>query len=98
VVTALESVCTGQMYVPTMVMVIKSAGGFPAAAGLSVKAWQYLLLYNVMFVVPLVIVFLLTYFGLRTQTLLDWSKRNVVFSKLLLGIFFLLMAVLMAVM
>ena len=35
--------------------------------------------------------------GMRTQTLLEWSKRNVVFSKVLLGLFFLAMAVLIAV-
>ncbi len=87
-VTALESVCTGQMYVPTLVVMAKS--------GMS-KAWTYLLLYNLMFVMPLVIVFSLTYFGLRTPTLLEWSKKNVVLSKILLGTFFLLLAVLVMV-
>ena len=89
-VTALESVCTGQVYVPTMVLVIKSGG-------LASQAWSYLLLYNAMFVVPLVLVFVLTFMGMRTQTLLEWSKKNVVFSKVLLGLFFLAMAVLIAV-
>lgn len=56
------------------------------------KAWGYLLLYNLMFIVPLVTVFILTYFGLRTPTLLDWSKKNVVVSKVLLGIFFIILA------
>lgn len=84
-VTALESVCTGQMYVPTLIVMVKS--------GMS-KAWYYLLLYNLMFITPLVVVFILTYFGLRTQTLLDWSKKNVVVSKVLLGSFFLILAVL----
>ena len=84
-VTALESVCTGQMYVPTLVVMAKS--------GMS-KAWGYLLLYNLMFILPLVVVFILTYFGLRTPTLLGWSKKNVVISKVLLGAFFLLLAVL----
>ena len=31
---------------------------------------------------------------MRTKTLLEWSKRNVVVSKVLLGLFFLAMAVL----
>jgi len=52
----------------------------------------YLLLYNLMFIFPLVVVFILTYFGLRTQTLLDWSKKNVVVSKVLLGVFFVILA------
>jgi len=87
-VTALESVCTGQMYVPTLVVMAKS--------GMS-KAWGYLLLYNFMFIVPLVTVFILTYFGLRTPTLLEWSKKNVVISKVLLGSFFLVLAALVMI-
>jgi hypothetical protein len=90
-VTGIETVCTGQVLVPTLVVVIRESDK-------STRELCYLLLYNIMFIVPLVTVFILTYFGLRTQTLLDWSKRNVVFSKVLLGLFFLLMAVLMAVM
>ena len=91
-VTAIESICTGQVYVPTMVMVIKSS-----ASGRTVAdAWQYLLLYNLMFIVPLVTVFVLTYFGMKTATLLNWSRKNVVLSKLLMGAFFVVMAVLIA--
>lgn len=90
-VTALESVCTGQVYVPTLVMVAKEGGE------LSGRALRYVLLYNAMFLVPLVTVFVLTYCGLRTATFLEWSKRNVVVSKILLGLFFLVMAVLIAV-
>lgn len=86
-VTALESVCTGQVYVPTLVVVVKSGG--------NLRAWLYLLLYNLMFCVPLVCVFVLTYRGLRTQALLEWSKRNVVTSKVLLGLFFLAVALLL---
>lgn len=89
-VTALESVCTGQVYVPTLVVVIKSGG--PSA-----KAWLYLLLYNAMFVTPLVCAFVLTYRGLRAETLLQWSKQNVVKSKVLLGTFFLVMAALILI-
>ena len=86
--TAVESVCTGQVYLPTLIMVIKTAPGQAS------EAWRYLLVYNLMFIVPLVAVFTLTYFGLRTHTLLEWSKRNVVMSKVLLGLFFLAMATL----
>lgn len=88
-VTVLESVCTGQVYVPTLVLVAKSGQS-------GTKALGYLLLYNLMFMVPLVIVFILTYFGLKTATLLNWSKQNVVFSKVLMGAFFVAMAVLIA--
>ena len=83
-VTALESVCTGQVYVPTLMVVVK--GGFSA------RAWGYLLAYNAMFVLPLAGAFALSYAGLRTETLLRWSRREVVWARLGLGAFFLGMA------
>lgn len=89
-VTALESVCTGQMYVPTLVLVIKDSGG-----ELTGRAWSYLLLYNAMFVLPLLAILLAVFLGLRTERLLDWSRRNVVVSKALLGLLFLALAALM---
>ena len=54
--------------------------------------------YNTMFILPLVVVLALTCQGLQTPTLVEWSCRNVVFSKVLLGLFFLAMAVLVLVM
>jgi cytochrome c biogenesis protein CcdA len=84
-VTALESVCTGQVYVPTLVLLVKT--GQSVAKGLA-----YLLAYNAMFVLPLVAVFALTYRGLKTEALLAWSKREVVLSKSLLGALFLVLA------
>ena len=86
-VTAFESICTGQVYLPTLVLVVKEG---ESDAGI----WMHLLLYNIMFILPLVILFALFYSGLRTETLIQWSKRNVVLSKALLGVFFVSMAVL----
>jgi hypothetical protein len=87
-VTVLESVCTGQVYVPTLALVLRSGSSFPLAAG-------YLALYNFMFILPLLIILGLTWQGLKTETLLAWSRRNVVFSKCLLGLFFLGLAALL---
>lgn len=89
-VTAIETVCTGQLYVPTLVFVVRSRQS--VSQGLS-----YLALYNLMFVAPLVLVFALTYAGLTQGRLLAWSVRNVVISKCLLGFFFLAMAGLLVV-
>lgn len=86
VVTALESVCTGQVYVPTLVLILKNSA---FSAG---RAWLYLVSYNLMFVLPIVLVFAAVYRGLRTDVLLAWSRKNVVFSKSLLALFFLGMA------
>lgn len=73
---------------PTLVLVIKTGASVLRGAG-------YLLLYNVMFIVPLVAAFVVTYQGLKTEKLLAWSKRNVVPSKILLGLLFGVLAVLM---
>lgn len=84
-VTALETVCTGQVYVPAMTLVIREGGG--------VRVWGLLLLYNTMFISPLILAIALTRFGLKTETMLRWSRSNVAFSKALLGFFFLFAAV-----
>jgi len=86
-VTGLETVCTGQVLVPTLVVVIRDAGQ-------STRELAYLLLYNFMFILPLIVVFILTYYGLTTEALMAWSRRNVVFSKVMLGCFFVAMGVL----
>lgn len=90
VVTVIESVCTGQVYVPTLVLILKDSTFSEP------RAWLLLLIYNALFVLPLVIIFLAVYFGLKTETLLMWSRRNVVISKALLGLLFILMALLIA--
>ncbi len=84
-VTLLESVCTGQMYLPTLVFMSRDGGGL--------RAWGMLLLYNVLFIVPLFTVFLLGAFGVRSQRLAELTRRHVVPSKILLSLVFFGLAV-----
>lgn len=84
-VTGLESVCTGQMYVPTLALIVKSGSR-------SAEALLLLLLYNAIFVLPLVLVLALTWRGLQLKRVIDWSARNVFVSKLLLGSLFFALA------
>ncbi|MFA6713792.1 MAG: hypothetical protein WCS27_00340 [Victivallaceae bacterium] len=81
-VTIFEGVCTGQVYLPTLVFLTKDLG-------LGSKWAFYLFLYNFMFVLPLIIIFICFYLGISKFKLIDWSKQNVVFSKILLGLFFI---------
>jgi cytochrome c biogenesis protein CcdA/glutaredoxin len=85
-VTIIESVCTGQIYIPVLALMIKN--NEPG----SYKWISYLLLYNLMFIIPLIVIFLCVWHGTTMKTLLDWSRQNVVFGKIAMGIFFLLMA------
>lgn len=87
-VTLLESVCTGQVYVPALAMMLKSGH----------TIWRctfYLLVYNAVFVMPLLIVLGLTCAGLQTASLVAWSRNNVVVSKILLGVLFVGLTALM---
>ncbi len=82
-VTALESVCTGQVYVPTLVLMTQTVG-----VG---REFWLLLLYNVMFILPLLAVFWLAYRGTKVSWFIEASMRNVVFAKCAMGVFFVLM-------
>jgi len=84
-VTVLESVCTGQVYLPTLVLLTREEG--PDS-----RWFGYLLLYNLMFIIPLLVLFAAAVRGVSTRTFLAWSRVNVVRGKILLGIFFLALA------
>ena len=87
-VTLLEAVCTGQVYLPTLVLLTREAG--------AASVWTaLLLLYNLMFILPLVVLFGGFFCGIKIPALLRLSKNNVTVSKTLLGVFFLLLAVLL---
>lgn len=90
IVTLLESVCTGQLYVPAMVCLVKS-GVDP------VRYSAYLAVYNLAFTVPLAVIVLLSWYGVSMKSLLEWSRSHVVTGKVLLGILFVALAVLIAV-
>lgn len=87
-VTLLESVCTGQTYLPTIVFVLQD----PERRS---RALSYLLLYNLMFIAPLVGVFLLSYLGTSSRRLAEWGQRNVIPAKVALAAVFLAMAFLL---
>ena len=86
VVSLIELACTGQVYLPTIVFVL----GVPE---LRTRAALTLILYNLMFIVPLVAVFLLVYFGTTSQQLLAWMRRNAALVKTIMAGFFVMMAV-----
>jgi hypothetical protein len=60
IVSILESVCTGQLYLPTIVYILR-------LPELKLRAWGYLILYNFMFVVPLFIIFLFALWGVTSE-------------------------------
>ncbi len=84
-VTGLEAVCTGQVYVPVLVFLAKEPGG--GLCGL-----LYLLLYNLMFVAPLIAIFVAACLGAGTLRLVRWGRKEVVAGKIAMGLFFITLA------
>ena len=87
-VSLLELACTGQVYLPTIIYVL----GIP---GLRTKAHLYLLLYNLMFVIPLLVVFIISYLGATSEQLNGFLKKNTAVIKLLTALMFFGMAALL---
>ena len=73
-VSILESLCTGQVYLPTIVFMTRAPGMQAAAVG-------YLLLYNVMFILPLVAVLAMAGFGVRSDTLGNMLRKRLALAK-----------------
>jgi hypothetical protein len=82
-VSLLEAVCTGQVYLPTITFVLKTT---PA----KLQAAWYLVLYNVMFIVPLVAIFLCALAGVTSgQFTRVLRGKFILIKSLLAGMFFL---------
>ena len=84
VISLYEVVCTGQIYLPTLVFV----AGVPE---LRAQATLYLVLYNLAFILPLVVVFLLAYFGTTSKDLTRFLQRRAGLVKLLMAAVFVVL-------
>lgn len=91
VVSLLEAVCTGQIYIPTIALILKSS------QSLRLKAFSYLLLYNLMFVLPLVAVLLLAVFGYKAAQFNNFLRNRLVFIKVLMVIIFVGLGLIMLI-
>lgn len=69
IIALLESVCTGQVYLPTIAFVTK-------VANLRLQALFYLVLYNLAFILPLVIIFLLACEGATSEKFSLFTQRH----------------------
>lgn len=89
-VTLLEAVCTGQMYLPTILRMTKTQG-------LRSTGWQYLIYYNFLFVLPLLIIIILAYYGLRWYDLSRVLQKNLPLLKVIMGLVLVSLAIYLAV-
>ncbi|MFP4015356.1 MAG: cytochrome c biogenesis CcdA family protein [Chitinispirillaceae bacterium] len=89
-VTLLEAVCTGQVYLPTIILMTRQEG-------LRLTGWLYLIMYNILFVLPLLIIMVLAYFGLKWDKLARSTQKNMVAIKMLFGTVLLSLAAFLAI-
>ena len=85
VISIVELACTGQVYLPTILFVV----GMPDMQG---QALFYLVLYNVAFILPLVVVFGLAYFGTTSEQLGIFAGRHTATVKLGTAVLFIVLA------
>ena len=75
VVSFLELACTGQVYLPTIIFVVSQ----PEMRG---QAIAFLVLYNLLFILPLVVVFILAYYGTGSRQLTRFLQERAATVKL----------------
>jgi len=68
-VSLLEAVCTGQLYLPTIAFVLKTTP-------LKLQAFSYLIIYNIMFIVPLLLIFVMALLGVTSLQFSVFLKKN----------------------
>ncbi|MBN2373904.1 hypothetical protein JXL19_08980 [bacterium] len=85
IISLLELACTGQVYLPTIIFVTRMSD-------MKARAILYLLLYNTMFITPLVIIFVTVYKGASSQELTAVLQRSAAGIKLGMSLFFFALA------
>ncbi|MFC1699647.1 cytochrome c biogenesis CcdA family protein, partial [Candidatus Omnitrophota bacterium] len=85
IIALLESACTGQVYFPTIAFVLKDSQ-------LRLNAISYLVLYNLAFILPLVVIFILTYQGFNSERITLFANKHTGGIKLATAALFFILA------
>lgn len=85
IVTLLQSTCTSQVYLPTILFVTN----IPSLRG---SAVLYLVLYNLVYILPLLVVFGIVYWGVTSEQLSFFLQKRASTIKLLTAAFFFALA------
>ncbi|MFA5144615.1 MAG: hypothetical protein WC723_01210 [Candidatus Omnitrophota bacterium] len=80
-VSILEAICTGQTYLPTISFILKTTE-------LKLQALAYLLLYNLMFITPLLVIFLFALLGVTSGQFSAFLKKHLLTIKILMAVLF----------
>jgi len=85
IVTLLQSTCTSQVYLPTLLFVMN----VPSLKG---SAYLYLIFYNLIYIVPLLAIFGIVYWGVTSEQLSYFLQKRASTIKLLTSLFFFALA------
>jgi cytochrome c biogenesis protein CcdA len=81
-ISFLELACTGQVYLPTIIFV-------SSIPELRLRAIAFLVIYNLLFVLPLVVIFVLVYFGTTSKDLTRFLREKAALVKLGMTVVFI---------
>ena len=84
-VSLFEFMCTGQTYLPTIVLIFSQSV-------LKQRAALLLVVYNLLFVLPLVLITVIAYLGVTSDHLVTWLKRNAAPVKAATAVLFVALA------
>jgi cytochrome c biogenesis protein CcdA/thiol-disulfide isomerase/thioredoxin len=84
-VSFLELACTGQVYLPTIMFMVSQPE-------MRVRALVFLVLYNLLFILPLVVVFILAYYGTGSRQLTRFLQQRAATVKLGMTLLFVALA------
>ena len=86
-VAAVELPCTGGPYLAITTLLAK--------LGFNLKVISYLLFYNFIFVLPLIVILALVYFGLSTKRVKQWKEKEKKWMRLWTGIVMIVLGILL---
>ncbi len=85
-VSFLEAVCAGRVYPPIMAMAVK-------IESLRLKAFMYFILYNLMFILPLVLVLAFALWGVNSERFSSFMQNRYGVIKMFMGFLFLILGI-----
>ena len=86
-VAAVELPCTGGPYLAITTLLAK--------LGLSSIIITYLLIYNFIFILPLITILLLVYFGMNAKKIKNWKQNNKKWMRLATGIILIILGIIL---
>jgi len=85
-VSILEAVCTGQVYLPTITFILKTTP-------LKLEAFGYLILYNLMFILPLAVIFLFAIWGVTSEQFTKILRKHLLSIKIIMAALFFILGI-----